>query len=89
MLSLTQFVTLFLGAFGKAPGEHGFEVDASGPEPVAKKGGHAVSLYVVDGNAIEWRVDGKTLVPFTLNGRDERGAARKADSITKLDAAIG
>jgi hypothetical protein len=88
-LTEVQLTTLFLGAFGQSPGELGFEIDASGPEPVAKKGTHAVSLHTFEGNAIEWRVDGAPLVPFTLNGRDQRGAALKADALAKLTAAIG
>jgi hypothetical protein len=87
-LSKTQFAVLFLGSFGQAVEELGGEIDTSGAEPVATFGTHTVSLLVVGGNAVEWQVDGAELFPFTLNGRDERGMARKAAALDRLTAAL-
>jgi hypothetical protein len=88
-LTEVQLTTLFLGAFGQSVDELGFALDSSGAAPVVKKGTHTVSLLVFEDNAIEWQVDGAPLVPFTLNGRDQRSAAVKADALAKLTAAIG
>jgi hypothetical protein len=88
-ISQVQFSVLFLGTFGQAVEELGGTIDASGADPVAKFGTHTVSLLVVGGNAVEWQLDGAELFPFTLNGRDERGLARKTASLEKLTAALG
>jgi hypothetical protein len=87
-LTEVQLTTLFLGSFGQSPGELGFEIDASGPEPVAKKGNRALSLLVIDGKAMEWQINGKRLITFTLNGKDARSAARKTEALAALNAAL-
>jgi hypothetical protein len=88
-LSPTQFGALFLGAFGQSLADAGLTLDTSDPAaPVARKGDHRVSLFVINDKAIEWQLDGKELMPFTLNGRDERSTARKADALAKLKAAL-
>ena len=84
----TQFKTIFLGTFGKTLEELGFALDTSGLAPVAKKDTHILSLFVVDGRLIEWRHNDTSLIPYTFNGRDDRGMARKADALEKLTAAI-
>lgn len=87
-LSKVQFETLFNGAFGAPLVTLGFEVDTSGPEPVARKGDHVVRLYEVNGRGIEWIVDGKTIAPFQINGSDEAGQKRKAANRIALEAAL-
>jgi hypothetical protein len=84
----TQFSVLFLGAFGESLDKLGFTLDTSGPDPVARKGDHRVSLFVVQDKAIEWQIDGKPLVDFAVNGRDEKSMGRKADAIATLTAAL-
>jgi hypothetical protein len=88
-LSQTQFTALFLGAFGQAPADLGVDLDDSGAEPVGAKNGHTITLFVFDGNAIEWRIDGNSLLPFVLNGRDQKSQARKLAALDQLNAALG
>lgn len=83
MLNRAQFEALFTNAFGNGTAAFGLEIDATGEVAVARKGTHTVELLVVQGRAIEWRVDGATLVAWKQYGRDDdqrntNGAALRA-----------
>lgn len=63
-LNSAQFEALFTNAFGASPSDFGLTIDTSGDTAVGQVNGHTVDMLVVQGRAIEWRVDGKTFVPF-------------------------
>jgi hypothetical protein len=79
-----QYTTLFLGTFGKTVEDVGLDLDTSGPTPVARKADHVVSLLVINDKCLEWQIDGKSLTPFELNGRDTKSTNRKANALSKL-----
>ena len=85
-----QFTLLFNGAFGAPVEEFGLTVDATGADPIARKGDKTVSLLTVEGRGIEWQVNQASIgVPFSLNGRDAAGDQAKALAHQKLVAALG
>lgn len=88
-LTELQFTVLFAGAFGSSVEDLGFALDTSGPAPIARKGEDEVSLWVANDRGVEWQLNGVALVPFQVNGRDEKGQRAKAAALQTLQSAIG
>lgn len=70
-LNSAQFDALFTNAFSDGPAAFDIEIDASTDTAVGRKGDHTVELLVVQGRAIEWRVDGARLVDWKQHAKDD------------------
>lgn len=63
-LNAVQYQSLFTNNFGADPAEFGITIDASQDVAVGRANGHEVKLTVVQGNAIDWQVDGQKLMDW-------------------------
>jgi hypothetical protein len=70
-LNAAQFEALFTNAFGDGTTAHGVQIDATGETAIGRAGPHTVELLVVQGRAIEWRIDGATLAPWKQHAKDD------------------
>lgn len=79
-LNRYQYEALFTNSFNAPPEEFDITVDDSGETAVGTIGAHTVELLVIQGRAIEWRVDGQTLFPFgKVYSKDDPTRAQNAD----------
>lgn len=63
-LNQHQYEALFTNAFGAPSAEFGVEIDTSSGNAIGKAGAHTIELLVLNGRAIDWRVDGDPIVVF-------------------------
>jgi hypothetical protein len=80
-LGKVQYQTLFGNAFGAEPDAFGIEIDTSGGDAVGKVGNKTVELLVIQGRALEWRINGQTFAPWKLHTPDDRDRQTNGESL--------
>lgn len=80
-----QFEVLFNNVFGEQAQSMGVQTDESGPSAVGLVNGHVLSLFVVQGRALEWQLDGEPFLAFATLTPD---SPERAANGTALGAAV-